>query len=495
MESKNFHFKKAKTELSAEASERLATEITKLIKNKKIPHLDNEMFYLLLDPFCKELGISVNMSTPAERYASKESWLTSQILSNVKRSRSNIYRPLLMAWLSYYYPSKFQQFCKRYALSYDDYNGIPDVSKSASEVQSSQHVAISERMERLGTILSPLPKTNSATNHQASKVEREQRADEISVAKLPFAEIENDTSETETSKSKHTPLVLAGLALAAFLSWAVWSFFGNNGIVVQPETKTATNDEAVIIIPSQENLAEDVLEEGEVEGDLLQAQPEPEKIVEVPEPPIDPVWDEITDREWSIGKLTTIRKFVQRASLSDLQKAADDGNINAATLLAFAYHFGELGLPHDFSKEREYARPACQEGQARACMLVGVNFSTAEVHGNDNEMAAIFYRRACNLGSGIGCLYTGQRFQSGFDEVKKDKNAALVAYDTACKEGISSACQSAKYIRANPASIMTSEYAWRQSDGRAFTSEGVAVGWYRNGYIVDDNGNIIAKVE
>lgn len=401
------------------------------------------------------------------------------IFSRLRDSKIDKYRASLLGWLSQVHTEVFFEFIQENDIAIRPltqpvpFLKVPKVSWGALRDAQKRR---DDRLKETGWV-EPVLKSNSAT---------EQSLD-----------TKGFVPENSRAKSNHLPLVMAGFVGIVFLIWTAWSFTGDTGKVAQTEIQPTTNVETAINAPTEENSANNVTEAeaDEVKGDLAQAQDETDNIIEVPETPTEPVWDEITDREWSVGKLLTIRRYVQRASLSDLQKAADDGNINAATLLAFAYHFGELGLPHDFAKEREYARPACQEGQARACMLVGVNFSTAESHGNDNEMASIFYRRACNLGSGIGCLYTGQRFQSGFDGVKKDKNAALVAYDTACKEGISSACQSAKYIRANPASIMTSEYAWRQSDGKAFTSEGVAVGWYKNGYIVDDNGNVIAKVE
>jgi len=399
------------------------------------------------------------------------------IFSRLRDPKIDKYRASLLGWLSQVHTEAFFEFIQEYDIAIRPltqpapFLSVPKASWDALRKAQERR---DERLEATGWV-EPVIKPNAAT--------------EQSPGTKGFA------SENSNANSNHLPLIVAGFVGIVFLIWAAWSFTDDNGKVAQTETQPPTNVETAINASTGENSANDVTEADEVEDDPAQAQDETDNIIEVPETPIDPVWDEITDREWSIGKLTTILKYVQSASLSDLQKAADDGNINAATLLAFAYHFGELGLPHDFSKEREYARPACQEGQARACMLVGVNFSTAESHGNDDEMASIFYRRACDLGSGIGCLYIGQRFQSGFDGIEKDKNAALKAYDTACREGISRACRYAELIRSNPTSLMTSGYRWRTSDGRAFTNEGVAVGWYRNGYIVDDNGKVIAKVE
>ncbi|MFS2318909.1 tetratricopeptide repeat protein [Maricaulis sp. D1M11] len=151
----------------------------------------------------------------------------------------------------------------------------------------------------------------------------------------------------------------------------------------------------------------------------------------------DPLWEDITEQQWSQWQLRSFYRIVQEVDLDSLQQAADAGNANAQTLLAIGHHAGFYSQ-HDHSQCVRLLRPACNSGQSRACALLANHYSRGYAVTASFEMANSLYARACSLGNATACHYQRNRSSDviSFEGIIE----SIGAWDAECRSGTEMSC-------------------------------------------------------
>lgn len=345
------------------------------------------------------------------------------IFSRLRDPKIDKYRASLLGWLSQVHTEAFFEFIQENNIAIRPltqpapFLSVPQASWDALRKAQERR---DKRLEATGWV-EPMLESNSAT---------EQSSDSKGFA-----------AENNNANSNHLPLIVVGFVGIVFLIWAAWSFTDDTDKVAQTETHPPTNVETAINAPPEENPANDVTEADEVEGDPAQAQDETDNIIEVPDTPVDLVWDEITDREWSIKPITHFKKYVDKADREQVERAAENGNVNAMMLAALGHYFSRYSK-HDYSISiPKYVQPACNAGHARACALRGYYYSRNVFNSGDQRKAVIYYQRSCDLGAAQGCYYVGRNYQDGFDSSGKNFQKAAQAFDKSCEGGHADSCR------------------------------------------------------
>lgn len=357
------------------------------------------------------------------------------IFSRLRDPKIDKYRASVLGWLSQVHTEAFFEFIQENNIVIGPltqptpFLSVPEVSwKALQEAQSRRD----DRLKETGWV-EPVIKPNALVEQSSNA--------------RGFAPENNNTS------SNHLPLIVAGFVGIVFMIWAAWSFTGDTSKVAQTETPTPTptNVEAVINMPTGENSASGVTEadevegEGEGEGDPAQVQDEKEKVVEEPETPIDPVWDEITDREWSLEELRYFYKFINQSDVEGLKQAARSKNPNAMTLQAIGLHVGILKSEDSKNDSVRLLHSACDLQQGRACLLLGWFYENG-VGVTKNETRGIaLYEQSCNLRIAYGCWYAGSRtFGSG--QRSSDYRRSFENHQKGCELGLPITCNWSAYM-------------------------------------------------
>lgn len=82
----------------------------------------------------------------------------------------------------------------------------------------------------------------------------------------------------------------------------------------------------------------------------------------------------------------------------------------------------------------------CYSGDDRACNKAGLMIGDGEGAAIDLEESANYYKKACGLGSGVGCRNYARRLVQG-KGVSKDISDATYYYREACDLGYEKACR------------------------------------------------------
>ena len=95
----------------------------------------------------------------------------------------------------------------------------------------------------------------------------------------------------------------------------------------------------------------------------------------------------------------------------------------------------------------ELMKTMCNAGDASICLSVGIIYDEGKQGISvDDGQAAIYYRKACDLGSAKGCAYLGLMYGNG-EGVNRDLNTALYYLDKGCAKGHQKACENADAVR------------------------------------------------
>ncbi len=124
-------------------------------------------------------------------------------------------------------------------------------------------------------------------------------------------------------------------------------------------------------------------------------------------------------------------KAKERSMAGHVSQCRKDGILESCTTVAFRHYKG-LG---DKSKAMEFAKHACEQREAEACVL-GAQIA---LDGKDLAGAHTFFKKGCRAKSGQACLRLGISLWSG-EGVKKDPVRAMIALQDACRHGEAEGC-------------------------------------------------------
>ncbi|MCP4447951.1 MAG: sel1 repeat family protein [Myxococcales bacterium] len=85
------------------------------------------------------------------------------------------------------------------------------------------------------------------------------------------------------------------------------------------------------------------------------------------------------------------------------EKACDLGRPAACGFLAAFLLDGSLGHDADVDRAPKLLEKACDGGFPPACKLLGDAYSNGANVPQDRDRASVLYRKACSLGSKLGC--------------------------------------------------------------------------------------------
>lgn len=135
--------------------------------------------------------------------------------------------------------------------------------------------------------------------------------------------------------------------------------------------------------------------------------------------------------------------FIRTAALALLPAECDAGDGESCGLLAEAYASGE-GVPKDAEIAKQLAarvpalqNKACGAGDASSCSTYGLDVSSKNV--NDAKTGAVYLKKGCDGGDGLGCESLAQHYAAGRG-VTKDPKQAKALLKKACTSGLSRAC-------------------------------------------------------
>ncbi len=81
----------------------------------------------------------------------------------------------------------------------------------------------------------------------------------------------------------------------------------------------------------------------------------------------------------------------------------------------------------------------CEDGDARACSILGVMYERGTGRMHRPDMAAHLYRRACQGGNLPSCVHLGRLMEQGLG-APRDAAAAEMTYELACHGGEAEGC-------------------------------------------------------
>jgi uncharacterized protein len=126
-------------------------------------------------------------------------------------------------------------------------------------------------------------------------------------------------------------------------------------------------------------------------------------------------------------------------SFSFYQKSCDYGFAGGCANLAWMYISGE-GVPKDIKKGVSTAKKACTKGSGIGCAFVAQTIHLGKYGKNDPKMIKRYYQKGCYLKTANSCFALAQHVAKT-EKGPQATFAMLKALSSACKFGISHACQ------------------------------------------------------
>lgn len=106
--------------------------------------------------------------------------------------------------------------------------------------------------------------------------------------------------------------------------------------------------------------------------------------------------------------------------------------------LSILYYNG-WGVRQDYGKALQYAKKACDLGNANSCGGVGKIYYLGEGTKKDLKLAKNYYEKSCEMQSGLGCIFLGGMYFDG-EGVAKNLSKAKELFGKACDLGIQASC-------------------------------------------------------
>ena len=104
-------------------------------------------------------------------------------------------------------------------------------------------------------------------------------------------------------------------------------------------------------------------------------------------------------------------------------------------------HFNGKGVARDESRAVKLWRKSCDDGDGMSCVYIGQRYTQGEA-GFPRDLAAAmpFYEKGCSLGASEGCIWSGLAYWRG-DGLEQDVDKAGQLFEKACSSGSNEACK------------------------------------------------------
>ena len=112
----------------------------------------------------------------------------------------------------------------------------------------------------------------------------------------------------------------------------------------------------------------------------------------------------------------------KNAPISEVQKAAEQGDVDAQSLLGAMYALGK-GVAQDDKQAVAWTRKAAEQGDALAQCLLGLMYEDGNGVAQDDKQAAAWYRKAAEQGDALAQRLLGIIYGSGVGVVQDNKLA------------------------------------------------------------------------
>lgn len=419
-------------ELDSNFAKRLGRIVKKLADGQEDGNLNQNRrkLFFEIEPFAREFDEYPTEPLVRENYDEYAEWINRR-LNSVKGQGLKKYRAMFFGWLCYYHREEAEGLIKDFDAELPLYVGHPELNDCSDEAKF--HF---RRQEPLKEISTP---ASIVINQESEGADGDMLSDN---------EPDIEASSTTVKNFPRVVLAMFGAALLAGTGIALYSL----GLFELPKDGSndiATSNEADI---EPETDVEETMPETEAEddipienGDAKEDKGPDEKAAQEASPPptpkqVNPVWDKITDFDWSTKVLRYFYPYVRQSNRADLLEAARQGNSNAQTLAAIGYHVGIMGNGNHETELTQFLEPACRAGQGRACTLAAVHYRRSNMGvPKNNATAASYYGQGCQKGSAMGCHYEGVRYYYG-EGVPQDITKALDIFRRSCQRGVGYSC-------------------------------------------------------
>lgn len=85
-------------------------------------------------------------------------------------------------------------------------------------------------------------------------------------------------------------------------------------------------------------------------------------------------------------------------------------------------------------------KKACSDKDANSCFTLGKSYMIGDMVDEDSLKSIMFSEKSCNLGSVVGCYYTGMSYLTGIKKIKQDIHKARKFLQKACDGGDNESC-------------------------------------------------------
>jgi uncharacterized protein len=141
----------------------------------------------------------------------------------------------------------------------------------------------------------------------------------------------------------------------------------------------------------------------------------------------------------------------------------------------------------DDKEARKPRRQACERGDGAACFTLGTMYAPRGVGWtSDLDQAAQLFKRACDGGYGLGCVYLGHKYDRGVNATRDEVKAAQL-YERGCQAGCPLGClhlgEAYALARGVPRDAVQAARLFRQAcdqgsaTGCRFLAERYDTGW------------------
>jgi TPR repeat protein len=127
------------------------------------------------------------------------------------------------------------------------------------------------------------------------------------------------------------------------------------------------------------------------------------------------------------------------SDLKGCTEQCDKGNPASCGALGTLFLNGGSGAARDATKARSLLAKACDGGNVKSCVNLGILEQSGQGGAKDTTAAAKHFEQGCKDADAAGCGMLGTLFQSG-DGVKKDDTRAAVLFGQACEGGQDASC-------------------------------------------------------
>ena len=93
----------------------------------------------------------------------------------------------------------------------------------------------------------------------------------------------------------------------------------------------------------------------------------------------------------------------------------------------------------DYQKAVQLLQKACDSGEARGCLGLGILYANGQGVRQDYQKVAQLYQKACDSREAVGCFGLGLLYQNG-QGVRQNFSTAKQYYGKACDLGIQKGC-------------------------------------------------------